>query len=362
MRVNLLVFILGQNRSMQTHQSLIDDVQLNCDIADARHSGDMGMCAYLLKMREYFRWQQGYGLNDPMPREAIADWLTQREAQWQALDEMDYQPLSVSGRQYDPFDADAINAVINADGLVYSAGLVNCGRPHFFLCRLERRQETRDGYHLWLCGDELARGLWTPPGLSLGQNIFVGRQALRRYLWEQLEIWRWKRPQNAMGRVFGADEFETDLDTALDAMTDREMGTVLQHELGELAASEQLGQAWQSMLGDVLATPAEIAVRALRDLLADALRTLPYLIERGEPASIHFYIGSLTPMQKTLSPALLQAYEHWLADGDLDVFKRLAEQGVEHWLKLSQGMMTLHQQLADQAADAIHKQALQHPL
>ena len=39
-------------------QALIESVQHNCDIVDARHGSDYGICTYLMKMRELFRWQQ----------------------------------------------------------------------------------------------------------------------------------------------------------------------------------------------------------------------------------------------------------------------------------------------------------------
>ena len=32
-------------------------VQRNCDISDARYAGDYGLCTFLLKMREYYRWE-----------------------------------------------------------------------------------------------------------------------------------------------------------------------------------------------------------------------------------------------------------------------------------------------------------------
>ena len=39
----------------QQHRDLIQTVQRNCHIADARHAGDYTLCVYLLKMREFYR-------------------------------------------------------------------------------------------------------------------------------------------------------------------------------------------------------------------------------------------------------------------------------------------------------------------
>lgn len=33
-------------------------VQYNCHISDARHGADYSLCIYLMKMREYYRWEQ----------------------------------------------------------------------------------------------------------------------------------------------------------------------------------------------------------------------------------------------------------------------------------------------------------------
>ena len=38
---------------------LVDAVQTNCDIADARHAADLPLCIYLLQMREFYRWEHG---------------------------------------------------------------------------------------------------------------------------------------------------------------------------------------------------------------------------------------------------------------------------------------------------------------
>ena len=39
-------------------KQLSDTVQLNCHISDARHAGNYTLCIYLLKMREFYRWEK----------------------------------------------------------------------------------------------------------------------------------------------------------------------------------------------------------------------------------------------------------------------------------------------------------------
>ena len=74
------------------NQQLIDSVRFNCNLADARHAGNYTMCIYLLKMREFFRWEAGYELTDSLPREEIGRWLGEREALWESLDDEEFRP------------------------------------------------------------------------------------------------------------------------------------------------------------------------------------------------------------------------------------------------------------------------------
>jgi hypothetical protein len=103
---------------------LVQAVQTNCHIADARGAADLTLCIYLLQMRELYRWEQGIAALQPLPREAIAGWLAEREALWASLEERDYAPLPLDGGDIDPFDVAAVNAQLQPHGLVYGAGYV----------------------------------------------------------------------------------------------------------------------------------------------------------------------------------------------------------------------------------------------
>ena len=105
---------------MQLHQSQLpaalqpfrDSVQYNCHISDARYASDFTMCVYLLKMREYFRWEKGYGFAATLPHKDVGDWLADRENLWEQLEDKDFLPVELNGKQYDPFDSDATNQAL----------------------------------------------------------------------------------------------------------------------------------------------------------------------------------------------------------------------------------------------------------
>ncbi|MEJ2644202.1 MAG: hypothetical protein P8180_04595 [Gammaproteobacteria bacterium] len=319
-------------------RTLCAKVQKNCHISDARYAGDYTLCIYLLKMREYYRWEKGYSLDASLSKDAVGDWLRQREQLWDTLADEGFEALPVNTDSLDPFDTDAINTSLIPEGLVYSGGLGRNAKPHFLLGRLERHEQY-EGFTVFVSAEEYARDLSAPPAMTLGNNVFIRRDALRRLLWEKSEEWRWAKHDNAMGRALQCYGFDADPLDALERMTDREIEAVLLHEIGEVLAGQLLGDEWNEMLAALPRSRAEIAARAVRDHLADALSTLPALLDEGEEASLHFYFGNLSSMRKLIFPRLTAAYEAWRENGDPGALRELIPESREHWLALARRLM-----------------------
>jgi hypothetical protein len=89
---------------------LAEAVQYNCHVSDARHGADDSLCIYLMKMREYFRWEKHLPYGASLEREQVGEWLQAREQLWEELEEAEMRPIEIDGEHYDPFDAEAINA------------------------------------------------------------------------------------------------------------------------------------------------------------------------------------------------------------------------------------------------------------
>lgn len=331
---------------------LAEAVQRNCHISDARHGVDYSLCVYLMKMREYYRWEKRLPYGAVLRKDQVGDWLAAREQLWEGLEEAEFEPLAIGGERFDPFDADGINACLEPEGLVYSGGLGNKAKPHFFLGDLESRASDGD-YSVFVVAGEYARDLIAPPAMTRGDSIFVRRESLRRMLWEKLESWRWSRPDNALGRAFACYDFEGALDASLDAMTDREIQAVLLHETGEHEAGVRLGDDWNRMLMDLAYTPAELMARAVRDHLADCISTLPVLAEEGDRPPLHFYMGNLTNMRKEIFPGLAHAYDEWFQSGDTGPLSAVAELGATHWERLAREMIAIHRECVQDAAQRI---------
>lgn len=329
-------------------QQLTSNVQLNCHISDARHAGNYTLCVYLLKMREFYRWEHQYSFSEKLPRDDIGAWLAKRESLWQDVEEENYHLLNIANNEYDPFDSKNINQSLVSTNLVYSGGYGIKNKPHFFLGALENSKHIND-YTIYISGREYARDLTSPPAMSHDKTIYIRRESFKRLIWEHTDTWRWNKPENAMARAIRCYDFDNDLDAALTRMTDNELDAAILHEIGEIQAGEMLA-GWHEMMSDISFTRAEIMARAVRDHYADTLHTLPTLINSNNQASIHFYFANLTNMRKHIFPSLMKAYEKWCENSDIRAIEKTAALSLDHWKSIAEQMLALHQQDASQCS------------
>lgn len=125
-------------------------VQQNCHVSDAFYAGNYTMCVFLLKMREYYRWEQGIALTAELNRESVGDWLVERERSWDEIENEKFETLPASGgARIDAFDADTVNGQLLSSKFVYSSGKGLYSKPHFFIGDLENR--TRSGISRYWC-------------------------------------------------------------------------------------------------------------------------------------------------------------------------------------------------------------------
>ncbi|MDX1374472.1 MAG: hypothetical protein R3357_02840 [Burkholderiales bacterium] len=317
---------------------LASAVQRNCDISDARYAGDYGMCTFLLKMREYFRWEHELPFTRALPRAELGDWLNAREAAWRELETEDFGRLPLAGGALDPLAAEAANRELLPRGLVYSAGYGRFGKPVFFLGALARVEE-REGCKVIVSSCEYARELAAPPAMLQGRTIYVRLESVRRYLWEKIEEWQWRKSDNRMARALAGYDFVADPEGALARMAENETESMILHELGEARAGELLGAAWQEMIARVARSPAEVAARAVRDLLADCLSTLPVLVERGNRPALHFYFATFDAARRERFPQALAAYDDFLRGGSLAPLAQVADAGAERFLAEARALL-----------------------
>lgn len=320
--------------------ALVNAVQTNCDIADARHARDVSLCTYLLGMREFYRWEHQLPYGVSPPRDEVGRWIAEREARWELIADDDFVAVPVAGREFDPFAAQQVNAALAGSGLVYGAGLGRFHKPHFFLGQLDR-EEQRGEAHLLVCGCEYARDVSAIPAASQGATLIVRREALRQWLWEKAEGWNVKQQDGALKSALLAYGFDVDPQAAIERMTDGEIETLVLHEEGEFAAGRLLGQEWADKLAGFSGKRAELLARAVRDNLADCLVTLPALLQRDAADSLHFWFSTFDGLRRELFPRLVEAYGARVGAGDPAILAAAATAGRAHFAALGRRLLEL---------------------
>ena len=337
---------------MRNFPELAAVVQRNCDISDARHAGDYGLCTFLLKMREYYRWENELPFTRTLSQDEVGEWLKTREQHWDCIEHEAFQPLPLACGTLDPFDAEAANRELLPRGCVYSAGYGGFGKPVFFLGDL-LRVEHRAGLTILVSSCEYARELAAPPAMLQGRTIFVRMESVRRYLWEKIEGWQWRKLDNAMARALEAYDFMAGPEAALDRMAQQQMETMISHEIGEAMAGELLGDAWGDMTVAVGRSRAEVLVRAVRDLLADCLSTLPGLLEHADAAGLHFYFATFDAARRELFPEAVAAYQQYLQSGNLRALADVVQEGKDRWLAVARRLLALDPAGRESAIEAM---------
>ncbi len=337
---------------MRNFAQLAGVVQRNCDISDARHAGDYGLCTFLLKMREYFRWENELPFASALPKDELGEWLKAREQTWDGIEVEEFAPLPLARGPSDPFDAEAANRELLPQGCVYSAGYGRWQKPVFFLGRLLRVEE-RAGTTIRISSCEYARELAAPPAMLQGRTIFVRLESVRRTLWEKIEEYQWRKQGRAMARALASYGFVADTEGALQRMADNEMETMILHELGEASAGELLGEAWGEMALQLSRTRGEPVARAVRDLLADCLSTLPGLLERNNLPALHFYFATFDAPRRELFPQALDAYEQLAGGGTPDRLWKIVREGKERWLECARGLLAISPAAREAALESL---------
>lgn len=317
---------------------LVAAVQRNCHISDARHARGMTLCAYLLEMREFYRWEAGIAPGAPLDRAAVGAWLNAREALWETLEAEEFAAVPIGDREFAPFEVAGINRALEPHRLVYGAGVGRFGKPHFFLGELVRHEES-DGLVVLVSGREHARDLGALPAALQGDTAFVRREAMRQWLWEKAEAWTMKKTPGPLAMALMAHGFDREPHAALERMLEAEVETAILHERGEHAAGRLLGPAWEERLACGCQRRAEILMRAVRDHLADSLVTLPVLIERQAWPSLMFWIANLDGMRRSLWPEMAAADLTKIGAGDTASLAAAARRAADHWQAVAQRLL-----------------------
>lgn len=307
---------------------LIQDIQHNCDISDARDHGIYSMCTMVLKLRNLYKWENRL---QPWEEPAAADllnWIETKENGWATIAGESFRPLSISGKSLDPLDLEEINSALHGHQVVYGAGYGRSMKTVFFLAeKIEGRSS--EGCPILILGKELAREMASPFAMVQDGLIIIRREALRFFFWDQiLEV---RSCRNSLQQalqpygVFNNGALDRErLKSALDTIVDEEMNLFIYHEIGEMLQTTLTSRSLRAIVGHFPGTVIEHVGRAVKDILADTHPhgLLSYIIRDRREASLGFYLSFLDGLREKLFPEIVKAWQRFLADRDWQHLER----------------------------------------
>lgn len=308
---------------------LIQDIQKNCDISDAKDHGIYSMCTMVLKLRNQFKWENALEpWQEPDPGELL-DWIDKKENGWEKIAGNEFLHLSLNGHHYHPLEVDQINLHIKNENLVYGAGHGRSWKAVFFLAEAIEQYEI-DGIPVQLLGRELAKEMASPFAMSQNGSIIIRRDALRFFLWDQVqELSKSQRAsfRHALEQYDVLDKGsinQTKFRDKLDTIVDNEINLFIYHEIGELQQSILDSTVLEKVLTRFPGSAIELVCRTIKDVLADTHNNglLSYCIREKKETSLSFYLGFLDGLRKMMFPEIFMAWDDFLKNGDWEQIER----------------------------------------
>ncbi len=310
---------------------LVQQIQRNCDISDAQHSGIFSICGLALRLRDLFKWERGLEPWEEGDPTAVLEWIGVREAYWETLVGSEPGELAVEGRSVDPFDTATVNAALAPHRLYYGAGYARGLKPTFFLAAIEKEQDI-EGCRVYRLGQERCRDLLTLPALSQNGTILLRRRSAGSLLWDQIVYAApsAQRSLDAALRACGiADRRPSELRRQWDDLLRVQEEIHLHHELGEVHESGFRSECWREIIGAFPSTRIELLARHVKDLLADThpLGPLCHLARTRNAAGLNLYLVFADRLTRNLFPALAPAADELLRTGDWAALERAVAAG-----------------------------------
>lgn len=348
--------------------ALAGQVQQNCRRADAAVAGRFALCGLLLRLRNLYKWEHGL---DPWLEQdpgMVLEWVSQREDAWDELDDLSPLPLNIGGKEYDPFDTEAVNALIKPLGIIYGAGRVGGMLPVFFLGRLERCW-SRDGLDVHLIGDELCSDLFFLPGLRQGNAVYLRRQPLGYLVWDLVAD-----PRRSQQRYvsFGLRGYGTDYKQllakpswdGLAPVLEGELQAVLWHEIGESTSGTKALDLLRRTAVEHSGSELEHFVRGVKDLLADTGPSgrLALMAANQSTGALGFYPAWLHGFPRLIFPEIDAAVLEFMGTGDWDVIEQVRQLGWQRALQAIEGLDAIVENYQGEQAREMAKERVIGPL
>ncbi len=301
-------------------ESLVAQVNKNCDISDARYAGVYSVCGLALRLRDLYKWRMGLDPWTEGDSVEVLQWIGDKEQEWACLEEEELHTIEIGGGYFDPMDTASINAFLEPHGLLYGAGYARSVKPTFFLGVIAD-QKTMEGLRVYTLGRELARDLFTAPALSQEDCIVIRKETAKAFLWDKMQY------INTSGRpalksalaYYAVCETQSDaLRHHLERIAVEETEAYMHHEIGEIRDTVFDRGVWREIVASFPGTRIELVSRAVKDLLADTNEygMLRYISANRKAASLAFYVAFIESLTKKLFPHIIPAFEEYTRTQD----------------------------------------------
>jgi len=300
-------------------QSLIDQIQFNCDVSDSRYWGFFSICGLLMSLRVLYLTMNDMKPWSQIDREDISGWISQKELKWDELEGEDFRPLTINGVSLDPFDMESINNALKEERLVYGAGYGLFKKPSFFLADLDSYREVND-CKVYSSRREYVRDLFTSPGMLRERQIFIRLDPLRTLLWDKFLESKGKcNPalEYAFAQYGLADGQEIGLffENKFEELTRKYADMILYHEIGEVAEE---ADDWQEMILEANTKDDEFFLRAIEDLIADTSDFGPIrrCIEENNKGNLSLCVALLDRYKVKMHLEIKDAFDQFVDSED----------------------------------------------
>lgn len=317
-------------------------VSFNCDVSDAKFWGNFSICTLLLRLRELFKIERALEPWDSVENSEILEWIEKKEKTWHSLENAEFVSIKLNSSLYSPFDITQINEKILKHNLVYGAGYALYMKPSFFVGSIEKIKRI-NGYTVYFVGREIARDLFSSPGMSLNQNIYIRLTDIKYRLWENFQNWNKKERKLTEFILFKPTERtnQGDIIEKFSKLVKKFAEIVMYHELAE--QNERFDE-WRIILSECNSNKEEQIIRALVDFVADFSEYGPVkkAISERDSFMLSLYVLTLGPYQKKILRNLVEKIEEALPFEDWETIEKLRKEQLKKWKSQLKEIIEVH--------------------
>ena len=348
-----------------SERSLYEAVKLNCEISDARDCGIYSICTLVLKLRNLYKWENGLNPWEEPDSPVLLDWIAAKEEYWETLQEKPFVNIPVNGEEVDPFMLPVINGYLSSNSHLYGAGYGRSLKAVFFISEvLEER--TVEGCPTYILGRDKVRELSSPFAMLQEGNIFIRKEPLRFYFWDQIQEINpsckvsMLQALSSYGLVRdGRFSERGKLIETFDTIIDNELDIFIHHEVGESRENPLDGAVLRKVIAAFPASAIELVGRGVKDILADTHPEglLGHIVAREKRSSLGFYVSFLDGMRKVLCPEIVEASKEFWKTGDWSLIENARIVSRTNNERIASQLREMSQKLDEEPPEDVRKWA-----